>query len=82
MPVRHRPTHASGIQCDAHRAYALSCEDYEALCTRSSGLCEACGYRPKRREGRLVIDHDHKYGDTAVRGSTRRLRPPGSCVPA
>lgn len=68
MHIRRKPKHVSGTKCDAHKIYSLSCEDYDALWERSGGVCEACGYEPDRPERGLVIDHDHKYGDAAVRG--------------
>ncbi|KYK14246.1 endonuclease domain-containing protein [Streptomyces rochei] len=68
MHIRRKPKHESGIKCVIHKTYSLDCDDYEALWARSGGLCEACGYEPDRRERGLVIDHDHKYGDAAVRG--------------
>lgn len=68
MHIRRKAKHASGIKCAIHKIYSLDCDDYEALWVRSGGLCEACGFEPDRRERGLVIDHDHKYGDAAVRG--------------
>jgi hypothetical protein len=54
----------------AHKKYSLTCADYEALWERSGQRCEACGVAPDfTMRGRgLVIDHDHRYGDSAVRG--------------
>ncbi|MFE2832220.1 endonuclease domain-containing protein [Streptomyces mirabilis] len=68
MHIRRKPKHESGIKCQAHKGYLLTCEEYEALWARSGGACEACGFQPETREYGLVIDHDHKYGKTAVRG--------------
>lgn len=68
MHIRRKPKHESGIKCDIHKVYSLSCDDYETLWARSGGVCEACGYQPESPQRGLVIDHDHKYGATAVRG--------------
>jgi hypothetical protein len=69
MHIRRKPKHESGIKCDIHKVYSLSCDDYDALWERSGGVCEACGFEPDSRGRRgLVIDHDHKYGNAAVRG--------------
>lgn len=68
MHFRRRPKHSGGIDCPIHKIYSLSCDDYEALWERSGGTCEACGFEPDSPERGLVIDHDHKYGSTAVRG--------------
>lgn len=50
--------------CTIHKNYSLSCADFDALLERSAGCCELCGAEARR----LVIDHDHRYGDAAVRG--------------
>lgn len=68
MHIRRKSKHESGIKCDIHKIYSLSCDDYDALWKRSGGVCEACGFEPDRPERGLVIDHDHKYGNAAVRG--------------
>lgn len=68
MHIRRKPKHESGIKCIAHKTYSLNCDDYETLWERSGGVCEACGYEPESAERGLVIDHDHKYGNAAVRG--------------
>lgn len=68
MHIRRKPKHESGIKCDIHKIYSLSCDDYDALWRRSGGICEACGFEPDSPQRGLVIDHDHKYGDAAVRG--------------
>ena len=69
MHFRRKPKHESGITCQTHKVYSLTCEDFDALWKRSGGNCEACGQAPQEgpRLG-LVIDHDHHYGNTAVRG--------------
>jgi hypothetical protein len=68
MHIRRKPKHESGIACDIHKIYSLTCDDYDALWKRSGGVCEACGFQPDSPRRGLVIDHDHKYGNTAVRG--------------
>lgn len=62
------PRHESGILCKTHKIYSLSCADFDALWKRSGGRCEACGFEPETARRGLVIDHDHRYGNTAVRG--------------
>ncbi len=68
MHFRGKSKHESGISCKTHKTYSLSCDDFEALWERSGGTCEACGYEPPSAHRGLVIDHDHQYGDAAVRG--------------
>lgn len=68
MHFHRKPKHESGILCQTHKTYSLTCDDFEALWERSGGRCEACGFEPDRPERGLVIDHDHRYGNTAVRG--------------
>lgn len=47
----------------------MNCAEFEALNARSAGHCEACGIAAEQSaSGRLVIDHDHRYGMGAVRG--------------
>ncbi|RLL67016.1 endonuclease domain-containing protein [Streptomyces sp. Z26] len=60
--------HASGILCPTHRTYGLSCKEYETLWTRCGGCCESCGRQLRLNASDRVIDHDHRYGNTAVRG--------------
>jgi hypothetical protein len=60
--------HGSGMKCTGHKRYLLTCDEYDALWARAGGACEACGFVPDCRERHLVIDHDHKYGTSAVRG--------------
>lgn len=67
MQIRKRH-HESGLSCPVHKSYSLTCADYEALWERSGGRCEACGTVPETPRRGLVIDHDHRYGDSAVRG--------------
>lgn len=48
----------------AHRRYKLTCEEYDALVSATDGCCAVCGtYVP-----RLLVDHDHRLGRSAVRG--------------
>lgn len=64
-----RPTpHESGVLCKTHKSYSLTCDEFDDLWSRSQGVCEACGFEPKYPWRDLVIDHDHRYGDAAVRG--------------
>lgn len=52
-----------------HKIYFLSCEDYDSLWERAGGACEICRTpQADVRGGKLYIDHDHRYGDFAVRG--------------
>jgi len=52
-----------------HKIYFLSCEDYDFLWERAGGACEICRTpQADVRGGKLYIDHDHRYGDFAVRG--------------
>lgn len=47
----------------------MSCSEYDALRSRAAGHCEACGVPAEEAGiGRLIIDHDHRYGRGAVRG--------------
>jgi hypothetical protein len=49
--------------------YEMECAEFEALCSRAADCCEACGIPAETTKvGRLVIDHDHRYGNIAVRG--------------
>lgn len=55
--------------CLTHRQYEMGCSEFDALRARSAGHCEACGLNAAdSKSGRLVIDHDHRYGLGAVRG--------------
>jgi hypothetical protein len=57
------------ILCSTHRLYGMECVELEALRARSAGCCEACGVLEEEAGlGRLIIDHDHRYGREAVRG--------------
>jgi hypothetical protein len=47
----------------------MECVEFEALRGRAAGCCEACGVLEEEAGlGRLIIDHDHRYGREAVRG--------------
>jgi hypothetical protein len=47
----------------------MECVEFEALRARAAGCCEACGVLEEEAGlGRLIIDHDHRYGREAVRG--------------
>ncbi|WP_434744625.1 endonuclease domain-containing protein [Streptomyces sp. A-14] len=70
-PYPNRPPridHESGILCATHKVYSLSCEEYEQMWARADGHCEACGQAIDRTKRDHAIDHDHRYGITAVRG--------------
>lgn len=57
------------VLCQTHRSYGMQCVEFEALRARSAGCCEACGVLEEEAGlGRLIIDHDHRYGRDAVRG--------------
>lgn len=56
----NKPRHRS---C-AHKQYAMSCDEYDAMRTAANGDCQMCG-KPTEM---LVIDHDHALGAWAVRG--------------
>lgn len=52
-----------------HSAYHLTCEDYDRLVEHAGGVCQTCGTAPEAtRHGFLVIDHDSRLGQWAVRG--------------
>ncbi|MFE4857330.1 endonuclease domain-containing protein [Streptomyces sp. NPDC056670] len=65
---RNKRPHESGIVCQSHKTYLLSCDEYEQLWERSGGNCEACGRKVDVARRNYAIDHDHRYGVTAVRG--------------
>jgi len=46
-----------------HKAYRLKCAEYDEMVVAADGKCQRC----HKRAG-LVIDHDHRYGYSAVRG--------------
>jgi hypothetical protein len=57
------------VLCTTHRSYGMQCVEFEALRARAAGCCEACGVLEENAGlGRLIIDHDHRYGREAVRG--------------
>lgn len=47
-----------------HKAYRMTCAEYDALLIEADGKCQHCG----KRSDALVIDHDHRFDFTAVRG--------------
>ena len=54
-----------------HRAYGLTCEEFEALLDRADRKCERCGVQPEPigrivRIAGLFVDHNHTTG--AIRG--------------
>jgi hypothetical protein len=47
-----------------HRAYRITCEQYDRMLDRADGHCEICGLAVEDTpDGRLGIDHDHRAGD-------------------
>ena len=58
-----------GQSCHTHRQYRMDCAEFDALRTRASNHCEACGIPAEETPPRMLcIDHDHAYGNSAVRG--------------
>lgn len=59
-----------GHEACSHASYFLSCDEYEKLLARAKGHCERCGVPATSVPGRgkLVVDHDHRVGQRAVRG--------------
>lgn len=58
--MNHQPPPCG--QC-AHRAYGLTCEDYDRLFDRAQGVCEICGIRGEDTPwGRLHVDHEGGLG--------------------
>ncbi len=55
--------HSSMRGCPSHRAYGLSCDQYDQLLARANDRCQIC-----ESDYALVIDHDHAVGAWAVRG--------------
>lgn len=52
-----------------HASYGMSCQEFDRLVERAAGRCEYCGIPEEETPRRLLcIDHDGRYGDTAVRG--------------
>jgi hypothetical protein len=52
-----------------HRNYNLSCEEFDELVVDHEGRCAICGCMgPESKLGVLVIDHDFRHGNWAVRG--------------
>ncbi|HET6634947.1 MAG TPA: endonuclease domain-containing protein [Streptomyces sp.] len=66
MTVGHAAS--SGRPC-SHSRYGLTCCAYDQLVREAGGRCQICG-RAGQATGRgyLVVDHDPKIGDWAVRG--------------
>ena len=59
----------SGHACGGHEKYNMDCAEYAALRSRADGRCEMCGTPEDQTTcGRLIIDHAHDYGESAVRG--------------
>lgn len=52
-----------------HRLYSLTCLEFDELLRRSGDCCELCSLPAAQTpKGFLEIDHDHRYGNHAVRG--------------
>lgn len=52
-----------------HRAYGLTCAQFNELFIATGGRCEICGDRGEDTpHGILFIDHDYDFGMTGVRG--------------
>jgi hypothetical protein len=65
VPVKQGEWHRS---CQ-HKNYRLTCADYETLVAEIGNRCQICGTPgPDTWRRKLVIDHDHKVGQWAVRG--------------
>lgn len=60
-------TETKGHDACQHKAYRLSCEDYDALLAEAHGACQRCTGVAGRYDP-LEIDHDHRFGYGAVRG--------------
>lgn len=52
----------------AHKAYHMSCAEYEELLSRCGYRCWVCGEGALRGDTGLVLDHNHTLGFRAVRG--------------
>lgn len=59
--IRHEKP--KGRSC-SHRRYQLNCQDYDLLLDRARNRCEICS----DKIAGLVVDHDARIGDWAVRG--------------
>lgn len=56
-------------KCPTHKAYWLSCAQFEALLAESGRCCQLCGIGSAETPTRkLFIDHDGQHGKWAVRG--------------
>ncbi len=52
-----------------HNTYGLTCADYDELLAFARNRCQICrAPSAETPRGLLVIDHDHRYGEYAVRG--------------
>ncbi len=64
--VRQHPRPRTGC---VHRKYLLTCQEYDALMTYAGRRCQMCGFEGGDRQRLwLVIDHDHRRAQWAVRG--------------
>lgn len=52
-----------------HLQRRLSCTEFEATLARCGNRCEICRTPgPETKRKKLFIDHDHRYGQYAIRG--------------
>jgi hypothetical protein len=68
-PTPCGPVPSVGHENCRHRAYRLTCRQYDRLLSRAAGRCEVCGLPDREnRKGKLYIDHVNDLGNWAVRG--------------
>jgi len=48
------------------KRYGLTLEEYDAMLAFQDGRCYICDRKPRARDPRLAVDHDHRTG--AIRG--------------
>ncbi len=60
---------STGHEACSHRSYFMTCDEFEALLARADGRCELCKIpAAESGRGKLVIDHDGRISQRAVRG--------------
>lgn len=65
MPEHQRP---AGRPC-SHARYRLRCDDFDELLQHAKHRCQVCHRAASETgHGYLVVDHDYRVGDWAVRG--------------
>lgn len=53
----------------SHRVYQMDCAEYDRLLEHAGGRCQICRAAPEETKHRfLVVDHDFRVGQWAVRG--------------